>query len=664
MRRLPLRLLGAIAPLMIWGVCAVPAAAAEPEPLRIVDLRVEGGEGNWHAEEVFRLDWDQVPGPPIEPGAVVYRLFDPDGEPIGDPVRNTEEVRRIERLKVPATPGIYTAEVWLEDSAGRAGPPATARLRFDDAAPSAPSPQAPAGWLGGNQTALLSIGHPPAPLPISGVRGYAISLDRGEGSLPCARPDWCSPAEIDLAGGIDDDSAALGTLPEGTNFARVVAVSGAGVPSEIGTATFEVDATHPQLSLLGLPAGWSDGPARLTVRATDRLSGMTAAGPSGPFTAIAVDGGGFALSFGDTVSTWVSGSGAHSVEFYARDAAGNVSDGVLGTPAPATATVRIDEDPPQVAFAPAQDPGEPERIEATIADRTSGPSPDRGSIALRLAGTASRFRELPTTVTGGKLTARWDSDSYPPGRYEFLATGFDLAGNAGAGTNRDRGGKMVLTNPLKVPLSLESGFGGKRGAWQQAKSVRFGRGARFGGKLRSSWGAPISGVEVAVTETFAPGAGLRPRITLARTRGDGAFSVRLAPGPSREVAAGFAGNRVLAKASGESARLEVRTSVRLRASATTAEVGGAPVVFSGKVGASGAEPARGLSIELQFRYRGSGWREFRTVETDARGRFRYAYRFSDDDSRGVRFQFRAYIKGREGWPFEPGTSRPISVTGR
>jgi putative ABC transport system permease protein len=85
MRRLPLRLLGAIAPLMIWGVCAVPAAAAEPEPLRIVDLRVEGGEGNWHAEEVFRLDWDQVPGPPIEPGAVVYRLFDPDGEPIGDP---------------------------------------------------------------------------------------------------------------------------------------------------------------------------------------------------------------------------------------------------------------------------------------------------------------------------------------------------------------------------------------------------------------------------------------------------------------------------------------------------------------------------------------------------------------------------------------------------
>jgi len=52
------------------------------------------------------------------------------------------------------------------------------------------------------------------------------------------------------------------------------------------------------------------------------------------------------------------------------------------------------------------------------------------------------------------------------------------------------------------------------------------------------------------------------------------------------------------------------------------------------------------------------------VEADARGRFRYAYRFSDDDSRGVRFQFRAYVNGREGWPYEPAYSRPIAVLGR
>ena len=69
-------------------------------------------------------------------------------------------------------------------------------------------------------------------------------------------------------------------------------------------------------------------------------------------------------------------------------------------------------------------------------------------------------------------------------------------------------------------------------------------------------------------------------------------------------------------------------------------------------------------MELQFRYPGARWSEFRTLEADARGRFRYAYRFSDDDSRGVRFQFRAHVPGREGWPYEPASSRPVSIEGR
>ncbi len=51
------------------------------------------------------------------------------------------------------------------------------------------------------------------------------------------------------------------------------------------------------------------------------------------------------------------------------------------------------------------------------------------------------------------------------------------------------------------------------------------------------------------------------------------------------------------------------------------------------------------------------------MQTDARGRFRYAYAFSDDDSRGVRFQFRAYIRGGD-WPYEPAASKAITVTGR
>jgi hypothetical protein len=141
--------------------------------------------------------------------------------------------------------------------------------------------------------------------------------------------------------------------------------------------------------------------------------------------------------------------------------------------------------------------------------------------------------------------------------------------------------------------------------------------------------------------------------------------LQLAPGPSREVTAAFAGSRTLTRASGRSVHLGVQASVRLRASTATARIGGAPVVFRGSVGRTGTAPSgEGLPVELQFRYPGAGWSEFRTVETDARGRFRYPYRFSDDDSRGVRFQFRAYVGKKEGWPYEPAFSRPVAVRGR
>jgi len=109
----------------------------------------------------------------------------------------------------------------------------------------------------------------------------------------------------------------------------------------------------------------------------------------------------------------------------------------------------------------------------------------------------------------------------------------------------------------------------------------------------------------------------------------------------------------------------VLASVRLRASSAQARIGGAPVVFSGRViGEDAAIPATGRPVQLQFRAPGGDWSEFRTVQTDARGRFRYPYAFTDDDSRGIRFQFRALAPSAEGWPYEAATSRPVFVTGR
>lgn len=633
-----------VALLATWALLGT-AAAAGSSP-----------EGAWQPDKEFAFDWHSLQPPPGQPIEGAYRIYDSAGEVVREEKRSPSHF--FDPIAVPPLPGVYTLEAWLQNGAGGQGPHSTATLRFDDVVPSPPALQPPPGWALAADPVLLEVGPGTGPLPLSGIRGYAISVDRGGGSSPCASSTRCTGAEIDHGG--EAGAIALGTLPEGVNFVRAVAVSGSGLASAVKTAEVRVDGTPPRLSLHGVPSGWSDRPVRLQAVATDELSGMAAAGPLGPSTALAVDGAPPARAQGDSVTTMVTGNGIHQVEYFAQDAAGNETE------APHAATVRIDEDPPKVVFAAGQDPAEPERIEASVTDSLSGPSPDQGWIGVRLAGTGARFDPLPTRVTGERLIARWDSDSYPQGKYEFLATAFDAAGNPGTGTRRSWGGQMALFNPLKLVTFLEADFIGKGLGAEGAGRVRYGRRTRFDGRLRTITGAPAAGLEIAVTESFAAGSEPRRRTTIVRTRTDGRFSLRLAPGPSREVAAAFGGTRTLTRASSESARLAVPTSLRLRASASVARVGGAPVVFSGKVATAGAAPGAvaGLPVELQFRFRGAAWQEFRTIEANARGRFRYAYRFSDDDSRGVRFKFRAYVKGREGWPYEPGASRPVLVTGR
>jgi hypothetical protein len=633
-------------------------AAADPAAqLRPINLRVSDSDGPWQAEQVFRLAWDRPPVAAEFPvSAVGYRVRDASGAMVVAETRVPTDVTAV-GIEVPRWPGIYTADLWLEGPGGARGPTVSTTLRFDDVRPGTVRPLAPAGWIAGNAAVEVRVEHPAGSQPVSGIRGYAITVDGGSGRMPCAGRDRCSVAETDLGGGIDDDTASLGFLPEGVSVVHAVAVSGAGLSSaEVGSATVRVDATRPTVSLTGAPRGWTDGPVRLVAAAADHLSGMAAAGPTGPYTAIAVDGSVPRAEPGDTAAITVSGEGAHVVVAFARDAAGNVdSEGAARAP------VAIDESPPRVAFARAQDPAEPELIEATVADSLSGPNPARGSIAARPLGSRQRWQPLPTTVAAGRLLATWDSDSFPPGSYEFRATGYDAAGNAAASNRRGNGVRMILANPLKIQTRIAAGFGGHGAA---ARWVIYGHGAVYRGRLTTAAGTPLGGAPVTVVEAFDAGSDLSERVTTVATAADGSFRIRLTPGPSRRVEARFGGNRTLARTSGGRARMQVGAGVSLRASVATARVGGPPVTFSGRVGELGATPPPGgVAVELQFRLPRRPWSEFRTVQTDAHGVFRYAYAFSDDDSRGVRFQFRAFVNGGD-WPYEPAASKPVPVSGR
>jgi hypothetical protein len=668
------------------------ALAFDPQFLEPREVKVAGGADAWHPDPEFGVSWTRTmlgTASEPKPATIVYLVRDAAGDVVIPAGGQRWVGDFLEKLPVPPVPGRYTAEIWLEASTGEQGPHVTAPLLFDGARPGAPRVTVPESWFGGDTEPRIAIAGADQPTPISGLRGYAVSVDQEGASSPCSLSDRCADSEIDLPASAAPGAVRLGALPEGVSTIRVATVSGSGVRSAANTAVeVRVDLTPPSVELLGQPAGWAAGPVRLTAKARDALSGMAAAGPPGPRTTIAVDGGAAAVANGDSVTTTVSGDGTHRVAYWARDAAGNSSAGNDRAPAPAVALVRIDESPPQVLFAKAQDPSEPERIEVLIGDSLSGPSADRGAIAVRQAGSGAAFQPLPTMTAAGRLTAIWDSGSFPPGSYEFRATGYDRVGNSAAGTRRADGARMILPNPLKQPAELEFGYGGRRlqsrlcrrtaaghrcrrrtikdfGERPTARSIRCGHAIPVSGRLLSATGTPLAGMAVEVVETFDRGSLAETRTTTVRTDSEGGFATRLAPGPNRRVEAVFAGGPSLSRAAGPLLRLAVLAAVRMRASAAMATVGGRPVLFSGRVEGPGARlPSGGRPVELQFRVPGMPWSEFRTVQTDAHGRFRYAYAFTDDDSRDVRFQFRAVAPSAEGWPYETGISRPVFVTGR
>jgi hypothetical protein len=652
-----------------------PVQASSSDGYYLTGVRVSGGP-DYTSFNNFGIRWD--PNPPGSP-PVKYILLAPNGaEMAGYPIGETSEPG-IGGVRVPGR-GNYLFVVW-----NPGGPAAGVRLNFDDERPGPVALAAPPRIAGGAPiTAQMAFaGH----VPISGIAGYAVTLDAQKDSDPCAQPARCAPGNLIAPDQARAAEADFPPPPEGVNYVHAVAVTAAGMEStEVSTAKVLVDWTPPVVNLEGVPDGWSADPVRVTAVAVDALSAMTASGPGGPITALAVDGGRPLIEPGDRAGATVSGDGVHRIGFYARDALGNSGDGSLPLAQPGSATVRIDESGPAVRFA-APDPGDPERIEAIVSDGLSGPDPDRGTIAVRPVGSSARFQPLPTSTRRGRLVARWSSDDFPRGPYEFRATGFDLAGNSTTTNLGGSGGPFVLLNPVKRETRLAFGFGAGQLVFQRCSRADGGRrchrevvrsfarrpsartvpcchGALVGGLLVDSEGAPLAGQSVEVIETFAGGARNESRRTVLTSDAEGRVSTRLAPGPSREITAEFPGTGRFTHAAGRRIQLRVRAAVHLRASTGHARVGGPPVVFSGRIAHPEAPiPAAGLPVQLQFRLTGMPWTEFRTVQSDAFGRFRYPYSFSDDDSAGVRFQFRASVPAAGGWPFAPATSRPVAVTG-
>ena len=315
-------------------------------------------------------------------------------------------------------------------------------------------------------------------------------------------------------------------------------------------------------------------------------------------------------------------------------------------------TIRVDNTPPAITFAPSQDPEDPELIRAPVRDATSGV--EDGAILYRPVG-QSAWRHLGTRLRDGALEARVDSIGNSPGRYEFVAVASDAAGNIARTTARADGRPMILAFPLKTAsrLSAHLAPGGA-----SRLTVRYGHGAKVAGRLRDAAGRPLGGQPVTVTERFGAGALIDRRVRTVMTDPDGLWGERLPAGPSRRVIARYQGTTRYLADGAKAGGLHVKTKATFHLSRPRVREG-RRVVFRGRVAHLAARiPAGGKLIELQVKD-GSHWHTVRQAfYTHPGGRYRMRYRFARFYTSNVAYRFRVKVLREQGWPYKaPVSSR-------
>jgi 5-hydroxyisourate hydrolase-like protein (transthyretin family) len=196
--------------------------------------------------------------------------------------------------------------------------------------------------------------------------------------------------------------------------------------------------------------------------------------------------------------------------------------------------------------------------------------------------------------------------------------------------------------------------------YRASTRTRLGHKLSLGGALSNRDGNPIPGAQIHVYST--PQGGAEQLAAVIQTDAQGRYSYTLRADINRTLRLAYQGTALM---------LPVERQVMIRVAAATSfrvskrrVPNGGRVLFSGRV-RSLPVPATGKIVELQWRVGGADWGTFRTVRTDAQGRWRLPYQFSRIRST-VRLAFRARVPAEGGYPFVTGGSRVkrITVTGR
>jgi hypothetical protein len=268
-------------------------------------------------------------------------------------------------------------------------------------------------------------------------------------------------------------------------------------------------------------------------------------------------------------------------------------------------------------------------------------------------------RPCPPTLTG---TLALDTTAVAAGAHTLQVAVTDPAGNTTASATR----AIAITRDVLAPIpdSGPNGEGASRNAKLTARLAGSHKGVRtlgfktapvLSGRLVDEHGAAISGAVIDVGARERRAGAHTATIARPTTGGDGRFRATLASGPSRTITVSYT-----AFGGDPKPAASVRMRTRVRASVTASVSPRAPRARK-RVRVSGRLrylPRAGVLVAIQAR-QGSTWRTVDTVETRAKGRYSWPYRFSAANA-GRRFALRARVKSPN-YPFDPGVSKTVAV---
>jgi hypothetical protein len=509
-----------------------------------------------------------------------------------------------------------------------------------------------------------------------GVRlatAFVGGLQPGLHNRPCllATPQGPYAHRVPCPNGPGQITIDTRKIPDGAHALVVQAQDAAGNVASSGVLTARIDNTPPprvDVRLAGAE-GWRSEPGFVLnwtnppepdrapiVAATSRL--CTTRGQACRTTVH----NGLNLS---RLGVTVPGPGEWRLSVWRRDAAGNEADDNASVPV----TLRYDPEAPQLAFEPPP-AADPTLVAVRVTDRVSGMA--GGSIEIGPAGSGS-WQTLATERQGDRLIARIDDAALPAGMYALRARAADHAGNQGFTDRRGDGQPMVVTLPLRTVTTLLAGVEHRRivrrtvrrdGKRRQVRRpitelrptgrVRLGAPAHVAGRLTDRTGNGIAGAQIQVlarTESTP-----EQPVGVVHTGADGGYRYTTTGTSTRTLRLVYPGSALTLPTQAEvGLRVPAESSIRV---SRRRVLNGRAVRFTGRV-RSAPIPAAGKLIELQVQLSGR-WQTFRTRRTDSAGRWAVPYQFRR--TRGVqRYRFRLRLPREAGYPFEPGSSRSLTV---